>query len=445
VKRKIYDRLLEWKESNGTTAMLVEGARGVGKTYIVKEFARNEYESYLLVDFEKADAGIRDLFDDLTDIPFLLQALSHTMHAKLMERRSLIIFDNVQEFPRAREAIKFLVADGRYDYIETGTRVSLYENVKDIVIPSEEESIEMRPMDFEEFCWAVGDEVTADGIRSFFEKRGPAGSLHETFLKRFAAYMLVGGMPESVKAYAESRDFSEAEDAKLRILDRIREDIAENGGRSRVRTGRLFEGIPKALARRDKVLRSGDVDPKARINSNCTPVRWLEASRLAVPCLGTYCSGGIFRPDDRVKLYMMDTGLLVTMAIGGDEERLHGIYSSMLSGDLGILEGMFVENAVALMLRRSRSGPMFHAFYRKGSKNRMEVDFLITGLKGADRVDVRPSGYATTGSLDAFGEEYPEVPGKSYVVWTRDLKQVGDVLFVPTYMAMHLRCGHQEH
>ena len=268
MKRKIYSKLLEWKtESNGQSALLIEGARRVGKSFIVEEFGRNEYDSYILIHFGKVGKAFRDLFDDLSDIPLVLQRISSMMRVKLYEHRSLIIFDEVQKFPRAREAIKFLVADGRYDYIETGSLISIHENVKDIIIPSEEKRIRMYPMDLEEFCWALGDETTVPLIREHFEKKLALGNdLHKSIMDQFRKYMIVGGMPKVVEIYAATLNFEKAEEQKRMILDLYREDISKKAKDNKLRTMKLFESIPSELSKHDKRVALSDIEEHGRMN-----------------------------------------------------------------------------------------------------------------------------------------------------------------------------------
>ncbi|MBO7409734.1 MAG: ATP-binding protein, partial [Candidatus Methanomethylophilaceae archaeon] len=312
MKRKIYARLLEWKErKKGSTALLIEGARRVGKSFIVEEFGRNEYESYLMVNFGMVGRPVKDLFDDLTDIPLLLQKLSSLMRVKLHERRSLIIFDEVQKFPRAREAIKFLVQDGRYDYIETGSLISIHENVKDIIIPSEEESVNMYPMDFEEFCWAMGDETTIPTIREHFEKKAPLGTdLHKSILNQFRKYMLVGGMPMAVETYVRTSDFGKTEEVKGLILDLYREDISKKSKKNKLRTMKLFEAIPSELSKHDKRVQLSDFDENGRMSNYDEPLYWLEDSMIANLCYNTTVPNvGLNLNTDlaSVKAYMGDT------------------------------------------------------------------------------------------------------------------------------------------
>ncbi|MBP5735483.1 MAG: ATP-binding protein [Candidatus Methanomethylophilaceae archaeon] len=443
MKRKIYSELLKWKEENGQTALLIEGARRVGKSFIVEEFGKNEYESYMLINFGKVGKAIREMFDDLTDIPFLLQKLSAAMHVKLHERRSLIIFDEVQRFPRAREAIKFLVADGRYDYIETGSLISIHENVKDIIIPSEEKSIEMFPMDFEEFCWAMGDETTVPLIRECFEKQRALGEdLHKVILDRFRRYMLVGGMPMAVERYAETNDFDKVEEVKRLILNLYREDISKKSKKNKLRTRKLFDAIPSQLSKHDKRISPSEIDAKSRMSNYDEPIYWLEDSMIANTCYNsTVPNIGLNLNTDlsSVKVYMGDTGLLISLAIDENQSIESDIYHSILNDKLHLNEGMFMENIVAQALRANGHRLFFHSFYKKDNdKNRYEVDFLIRQGRKISPVEVKSSGYSTHTSLDCLMEKHSKTLGRPYILYTRDLKKEGNILFLPIYMAMCL-------
>ncbi len=446
MKRKMYSRLLEWKEQkNGSTALLVEGARRVGKSFIVEEFGRKEYESYILINFGKVGKAVKNLFDDLTDIPFMLQKLSSMMRVKLYERKSLIIFDEVQRFPRAREAIKFLVEDGRYDYIETGSLISIHENVKDIIIPSEEESVKMFPMDFEEFCWAMGDETTVPAIREHFENRRPLGAdLHEVIMNQFRKYVLVGGMPMAVETYAQTGDFGKTEEKKRLIINLYREDIAKRSRDNKKRTMKLFESIPSELSRHDKRIQPSKIEKGGRMANLDEPLFWLEDSMIAnmsydttVPNVGLNLNTDLAS----VKAYMGDTGLLVSLAINENETIEHDVYNSILNDKLHMNEGMFMENVVAQILRANGHRLFFHSFYKSedsDKKNRYEVDFLVRRGKKIDPIEVKSSGYSRYTSLDNFMKTHSKTLGQPYILYSKDLKKDGNVLFLPLYMAICL-------
>jgi len=322
MRRKIYQQLLNWKnERKGRTALLIEGARRTGKSYIVEEFARNEYKSYILVNFGHISREVKAVFHNyLSDTNAFLQNLSIATRTRLYERESLIIFDEVQKYPAAREAIKFLVEDGRFDYIETGSLISIHENVKDIVLPSEEERINMYPMDFEEFCWALGDEVTVPYIRECFANGKPLGQvLHRSTMQLFRQYMVVGGMPRVVKTYAETKDFNQVEFEKKLIIGLYREDIGKKSNRNRKKVTAVFNSIPSELARHDKVFTLASIDPNGKAINYDDSFYWLEDSMIANICYNaTDPKVGLNLNTDRttLKCYMGDTGLLVSMAIG---------------------------------------------------------------------------------------------------------------------------------
>lgn len=443
MRRKIYDKLREWKENrNGSTALLVEGARRVGKSYIVEEFARREYDSYMLINFSRVGSDVHELFDDLSDISLLLQKLMNRMRVKLERRRSLVIFDEVQMCPRARQAIKFLVEDGRYDYIETGSLISIHDNVRDIIIPSEEESVYMHPMDFEEFCWALGDEVTVPLIRQHFEDRTPLGSMmHKTVLEQFRKYMVIGGMPKVVQTFVDTGDFDKVEYEKRLILKLYREDISKKSKVNRLRTSSLFESLPSELSKHDKRVESSKVDHSGRMSDLDEPLFWLQDSMICNICYNaTSPDVGLGLNMDRLSLkcYMADTGLLVSLAINENEHLEHDIYLALLADKLHINEGMFTENMVAQILRANGHKLYFHSFYKDDSKNRYEVDFLIRDGRKISPIEVKSSDYANHASMDYLMGKHSKSLGQPYIVYTKDLRKSGNVLFIPIYMAICL-------
>jgi predicted AAA+ superfamily ATPase len=449
VKRKIYDRLVQWKkESNGKTALLIEGARRVGKSYIVEEFGRNEYASYVLINFSNAAPRIKNLFiNDVYDIPMLLQKLSNLTATRFVERNTLIIFDEIQKWPRAREAIKFLVEDGRYDYIETGSLISIHENVKNIIIPSEEEKIQMYPMDFEEFCWAMGDVVTVPTIREHFESHKPLGDdVHSSFLDTFRRYMIVGGMPMAVKEYASSKDFSKVERIKRQIIELYREDIGRLAKANKRKTSALYGAIPAELSKHDKVFNLSDIDKNGKFSNYEDPIYWLEDSMIVNTCYNSSepsIALGLNTDLSTMKLYSGDTGLLVSMAIDSGTSTENEIYIDILQDRLHINEGMFAENVVAQALRANGHKLFFHAFYKKNedgtsSKNRSEVDFLIKEGKKISAVEVKTGKSTDHSSLDYLMDVYSKQLGQCYVLHTKDLRKEGKLLYLPIYMAICL-------
>ena len=449
MRRKIFDRLVQWKnESRGASALLIEGARRVGKSYIVEEFAKKEYDSYVLINFSNTSSKIKNLFvNDLHDIPMLLQKLSNLTFTRFFERRTLIIFDEVQKWPRAREAIKFLVADGRYDYIETGSLISIHENVKDIVIPSEEEKVKMYPMDFEEFCWALGDEVTIPTIREHFELKTPLGDdVHSSILDTFRKYIVIGGMPQVVKEYITTRDFSKVERIKKQILDLYKEDIGKRTRVNKRKTAALFESIPSELSKHNKVFKITDVDKNGKFANYEDPIHWLEDSMIANLCYNASAPNvalGLNKDLSTMKIYSGDTGLLVTLAIDMNVSTEHEIYIDILQDRLHINEGMFAENVVSQILRGRGHRLFFHAFYKEGgdgksSKNRSEVDFMIRSGNRISVIEVKTGRSTLHSSLDHLMSKYTKHLGQCYVLHTKDLRKERNLLYLPIYMAICL-------
>ena len=441
MRRKIYDKLLEWKStSNGQSALLVEGARRVGKSYIVEEFAKNEYTSYALIDFSHAPKELFDLFEnDSYDIPLLLEKLRYILRVDLRERESLIILDEVQLCPKARQAIKHLVADGRYDYIETGSLLSIKENVKDIVIPSEEESIRMYPMDFEEFCWALGDTVTVPNIRRHFEERTPMGTdIHKVTLRLFRHYMLVGGMPKAVSTYVDTRNFKAVEAEKRRILDLYRKDIRKKGGI----TENVFLQMPSELNKHERTFTLNSADKFGRMDRFNEPFFWLEDSMIANLCYNSVEPNlGLSMNRDRttLKCYMGDTGLLITMSISDGTLMENEVYLSLLDDKLHINEGMLTENMVAQMLRANGHDLYFHSFYdRDKNNNRYEIDFLIREGRKISPIEVKSSITTKHRSLDLLMARHSKTLGQAYILNLRDVKKEGNILYLPIYMAICL-------
>lgn len=449
MKRKIYDRLIRWKkESMGRSALLIEGARRVGKSYIVEEFGKNEYDTYVLINFSNTTPRIKNLFiNDMHDIPILLQKLSNLTATRFIERKTLIIFDEVQKWPRAREAIKFLVEDGRYDYIETGSLISIHENVENIIIPSEEEKIKMYPLDFEEFCWAMGDEVTVPAIKEHFESKTPLGEdIHSAFMDTFRRYMIIGGMPRAVLEYASTKDFSKVENIKRQIIELYKEDIGKRAKANRRKTAALYDAIPSELSKHDKVFNLSDIDKNGKFSNYEDPIYWLEDSMIVNTCYNSTepsIALGLNKDLSTLKLYSGDTGLLVSMAINTDASVEHEIYIDILQDRLHLNEGMFAENMVAQILTANGHKLYFHAFYKKKEggkidKNRSEVDFLIKKGKKVSIVEVKTGKSTGHASLNYMMDVYSKYLGQNYVLHTKDLRKEGNLLYLPIYMAICL-------
>ena len=450
-KRKIYDELLAWKSaSKGSTALLIEGARRVGKSTVVEEFAKAEYETYLLIDFTKVTDGFKQTFlDTRSDMDSFFLYLSAEFGADLRERKSLVIFDEVQAFPQAREFVKHLVADGRYDYVETGSLVSIKENVKDILIPSEEESRRMGPMDFEEFLWALGEGALAAMIRrSFGSRQNLPETLHRKADRLWREYMLVGGMPQAVAAYADGRDLMAADRAKRLILGLYRNDIEKHGGLAAKRIKAIFDAIPGQLAKHEKKVVYAQIQEDSRARDFATAFAWLkEAATVNLCTRVTDPSVGLALSEDEscVKCYMADTGLLASMAFESGGSIMPEVYRQVLTGSVEVNEGMLMENAVAQQLRAN--GHPLH-FYSKASTDkaeRMEIDFLAVrpyadaAMKPrVSPIEVKSGKRYSPVSLNKFKAKFGERVGDEYVLHTKPLKVEGGRAFLPLYMSICL-------
>ena len=450
-KRKIYEKLLAWKcESRGKSALLIEGARRVGKSTIVEEFARREYETYLIIDFTRVSASFKQTFlDTRSDMDSFFLYLAAEFGARFVEHKTLIVFDEVQAFPPAREFIKHLVADGRYNYIETGSLVSIKSNVKDILIPSEEEAIKMQPLDFEEFLWAMGENALATMIRrSFDEMKSLPDSLHRKADRLWREYMLVGGMPQSVDAYVGTRDMMSSDKAKRLILNLYRNDVEKHGGTAAKRIKAVFDAIPGQLSRHEKKLVYANIDKDSRARDYVTALAWMKEAatvNLCTLCTDPSVGLGLSENDEAVKCYMADTGLLASMALASPDSALSGIYRQVLMGDVEVNEGMLMENAVAQQLRANGHPLFFYSKYSEVKEERMEIDFLIVrpypdaAMKPrVCPVEVKSGKRYSPVSLNKFKAKFKKRVGTEYVLHTKPLKVEGDRVFLPLYMTICL-------
>ena len=444
-KRKIYEELIKWKRiSNGSTALLIDGARRVGKSYIAEEFAKNEYKSYILVDFGNVPNDVLHLFaQESSDLDLFFAKLSAFYGIKLFKRDSLIVFDEVQQFPRARQLIKYLVADGRYDYLETGSLIRLKKNVQDIIIPSEEEHIEMFPMDFEEFLWAMGDTVTVPLIKACFESKKPLGqALHRKIMNDFRQYVLVGGMPQSVAAYLNGKDFEASDMAKRRILKLYHDDVSKFAEGYEDKVFALFDGIPAQLSKKEKKYKLSSLGKKARFRSYEDSFVWLNESMIVNTCFNaTDPNVGLALSADHStqKCYMADTGLLVTQTFMDKAFKENGLYRAILFDKLSINEGMIMENVVAQMLRTN--GHKLYFYSRTDATNRkndMEIDFLITEGNKICPIEVKSNNYVSHSSLDKFRDKFSSKIGNSYILYSKDVIVKDGIVHLPIYMAMFL-------
>ena len=445
MKRKIYDQLLRWKnESAPETALRIEGARRVGKSWIVEEFATCEYRSFVLIDFNKVSKAVIDVFkNDLEDLDVFFRKLSEYYGVRLYEGESLFVFDEVQEFPRARAAIKYLVEDGRYHFIETGSLMSIAENVTGIVIPSEEDSIKMYPLDFEEFLWATGRTEMVETIKSHRRDHAPFGAVHRKMMEAFREYLVVGGMPQAVSCWAETHDLKKVEAAKKRILKLYRNDIRKHAGRYAMKAEAVFDEIPAQLQEHDKKFRLAAIDADARMREYGDAFLWLKDAMIVnvaynstEPTVGLKLSAEY----STLKCYMADTGLLISHAFGSTPRALGEIVRRVMFDSISINEGMLIENAVAQMLVSQGVELFFYARYdKKDAKNRMEIDFLlpdaqITRKKHVSAVEVKSENDYTTSSLDKFRRKFGQSISAAYVVHPGDIRQKDGIIYMPIYM-----------
>lgn len=445
MKRKIYNELLEWKNKrNGTTAVIIEGARRIGKSYIVEEFARNEYDSYLLIDFNKADKVVWEWFDNyLEDLDTLLMNLQIHYNVRLTPRKSIIIFDEVQLCPRARSAIKYLVADGRYDYIETGSLISIKKNVKDILIPSEEQALPMYPMDFEEFLWALDDELMMPFITQCFQKRKPLGGHHRKALDYFRTYMIVGGMPQAILKYIETHDFKEVDRVKRSILQVYKNDIAKYASNVEHKVKSIFDELPAQLQKHEKKFRLSALEPGAAYRDYDDAFFWLSDAGIVNICYNcTAPNIGLRLNMERntLKCYMADTGLLFSHAFDEKGRVPNEIYQKIIHDKLEINEGMLVENIVAQMLTAAGHKLYFYSnSSRENAEDRMEIDFLTAKSKLTSRhnitpIEVKSSQRYTLSSLNKCINKFGNYLTTPIVLHSADLKQEKGIDYLPLYM-----------
>lgn len=447
MKRKIYDKLIEWKNKDAArTALLIDGARRVGKSYIVEKFAKSEYESYCLIDFSKPMKKIRELFEVyLDDLDTFFLYLQQRMNVKLVKGKSLIIFDEVQLFPVARAAIKHLVADGRYHYVETGSLISLRQNVKGILLPSEERHITMHPMDFEEFLWALGNETVMPLVRECFAKSRPMGeSSHRQVMDLFRQYLVVGGMPQAVAAFAANRDLDEVDARKRDILALYKADIRKYAGRLVDKIELMFDEIPRLLQRHEKKVRLGALEEGARMRNWEDVFLWLrEAMTVNVAYNATEPVVGLKASADKttIKCYMADTGLLLSHTFDENELATGNIHRRVLCDAIEMNEGMLVENAVAQML--TASGHRLYFFSRSrnsAAEGAVEIDFLVTRTEVGRRkniyaVEVKSGKNTKHVSLDKFRAKYKGNIGGAFLLHTKDVAQKDGITYLPIYMA----------
>lgn len=446
MKRKIYNKLKDWKDNRARKeALLIDGARRVGKSYIVEEFAKNEYTSYILVNFANITKELRDIFDNyLNDLDSFFTRLSLWSGVKLYKHETLIIFDEVQLYPKAREAIKWFVADNRYDYIETGSLVSIRKNTKGIIVPSEECHLDMHPMDFEEFLWALGEDSLMPFVEDCFVKKQAVGAaLHRKLMDYLRLYMIVGGMPQAVNEYVESRDFNNVDHIKRNILNLYRNDIYNYASNDASKVVRIFDSVPGQLQRHEKRFRIGDLQKGARTRDYQNAFFWLDESRIINTCYAaTEPSIGLKlnRDDARYKLYFADTGLLISHSFDENEILSEKLYAKLLLDKIEINKGMLVENLVSQMFKASGKRLYYYAqSNRDNSEENMEIDFLIrkpvvTTRHNICPVEVKSSNNYKTSSLIKFRNKFNQYLDICYVLHSGDLKEDNGILYLPLYM-----------
>ncbi len=440
-KRKIYKKLVDWKnESKGSTALLIEGARRIGKSTIAEEFAKSEYESYILIDFAFAAQSVKDLFRDMSDLNYFFLQLQLIYKVDLVTRKSLIIFDEIQFCPLARQAIKILVKDGRYDYIETGSLISIKRNVKDILIPSEERKINMYPMDYEEFLWAIGDNVTVPLLKKFYETGVSLGNdVNRIMLRNFRLYMLVGGMPQAVNEYIATNNFRKVDLVKRDILELYDSDFMKIDSTGRIST--LFNAIPAQLAANASRYQVSGVVENTRADDILGLIAEMKSSKTVLvsyhandPNAGLSSNINL----SQFKLFVCDTGLFTTLMFKDKDFTENVIYEKLLNDKLSANLGYLYENVIAQILVSNGNELFYHTWLNETSKHNYEIDFLLAKNDKICPVEVKSSGYKSHVSLDEFCKKFSSRISKKYLVYTKDFTKEQDVVYLPVYMSIFL-------
>ena len=440
-KRKLYDKMLQWKlERNGSTALLIKGARRVGKSTLAEAFAQKEYESYILIDFTEASQDVRDLFNDISDLDNLLFQLQFHYQKRLFPRKSAIIFDEVQNCPMARQAIKKLVKDGRYDYIETGSLISIKKNIQGIRIPSEETRMTLYPMDYEEFRWALGDEVTIPMLKDAFEsKRHFGDGLTRKLLRDFRLYMLVGGMPQAVNTYLDTNNLSLVDEVKREIIELYADDFRKVDPTGKAT--RMFYAIPGQLNNNtsryqiSSVIEQGKQDRVEELLQDMEDSLVVLFSRHANdPNVGMF----LHEDSKKYKMFMNDTGLFITLAFRDKDVTENVIYQKLLSDKLSADLGYVYENVVAQMLKAAGNELFYYTWPTESGKHNYEIDFLLSRGNKICPIEVKSSGYKSHASLDAFFRKFPDRILYRYLVYTKDFRKDGDIQMLPVFLTMFL-------
>ena len=435
-RRKVYGKMLEWKTtSKGRSALLLEGARRIGKSTIVEEFAKKEYSSYILIDFNEASQDVKDLFENLMDLDYIFLYLQNIYQTSLYEHESVIVFDEVQQCPKARQAIKYLVKDGRYDYIETGSLISIHKNTKDINIPSEEHRVEMFPMDYEEFRWALGDETGMSLLKQVFEKKMSLGEgINRMKMRDLRLYMLVGGMPQAVNEYLDTKNLQNVDFVKRQIIQLYADDFRKIDPTGRI--SKLFMSIPSQLSR--NLMRYqptpvvGNI-PSDKIDELLLCLEDSKTINIAYHADDPHVGMSLTMDYGKYKLYVGDTGLFVTLAFWDKDFTENIIYNKLLSDKLSANMGYVYENLVAQMLRAS-GDRLFYYTFPKDKTHFYEIDFLLSRGNKLCPIEVKSSGYKTHASLDAFCRKFSDRIGQRYLIYTKDLQKDEQTLLLPVYM-----------
>ncbi|MCD8313321.1 MAG: AAA family ATPase [Bacteroidales bacterium] len=440
-KRKLYDKMLSWKrERDGSTALLIKGARRVGKSTLAEEFAKREYDSYLMIDFSEASQEVTALFNDISDLDNLLLHLQFHYNVTLTPRKSVIIFDEVQDCPPARQAIRKLVKDHRYDYIETGSLISIKKNIQNIRIPSEETRITLYPMDYEEFRWALGDKATIPLLRQSFEQKRPFGDgLVRKLMRDFRLYMIVGGMPQTVAKYLETTDLTSVDAVKREIIELYADDFRKIDQSGKIT--RMFRAIPGQLNRNasryqvSSVLKNEKLDRVEELLQDMEDsMAVLFAHHANDPNVGM----SLHEDNNQYKLYMNDTGLFITLAFWDKDVTENLIYQKLLSDKLSADLGYVYENVVAQMLKTAGNELYYHTWPTESGKHNYEIDFLLSRGSKICPIEVKSSGYKAHASLDAFYRKFPDRILHRYLIYTKDLRKDADILMVPVFLTMFL-------
>lgn len=442
-KRKIYSKIKEWKSSsNGKTALLIEGARRVGKSTVVEEFAKNEYTTYILIDFSTASNTIKELFEDMDDLNYFFLQLQLQYHVELETRKSVIIFDEVQLCPKARQAIKVLVKDGRYDYIETGSLISIKKNVKDILIPSEERKLQMHPMDYEEFLWALGDSTTIKLLKGVFESKKSFGDqLNRKLMRDFRLYMLVGGMPQAVNEFITTNNFKKVDDVKRDIINLYEDDFRKIDSTGRL--AMLFEAIPSQLNKNTKGFQTKKVlnsykTTDTTILSLISELKDSKVVSVAYHANNPDIGLSAYKDLNQFKLYMADTGLFVTLQFKDKDFTENIIYEKLLNDKLATNLGYLYENAVAQILTATGNDLFYYTFYQQEQKRNYEIDFLISKRNKICPIEVKSSRYKVHTSIDVFYEKFSNRILNRYIIHTKDVSKDKDILCLPIYLTQFI-------